>query len=305
MTSVGPDFSGNEQSEDLLRAELARGRRALAAVPTVISSLVNDASPALFSEEAVARTRGMMDSLAMQLARSCGGEEPDRAALRSLAATLTGIEPLLTHCHAMALEGTLLVRLGADGIDPVLSPFLQQAISGAEPDFAAQAMRVLAAQGRFVQAWRRMELPLAELPADLLELASAACEKHVGERAPSAPQDGAEQADERQTRSEQIASLLLSGSDGLAHGLDPELAGVSLFVSAASLSTGIPRSTVIQTIAGGQETRLAMMLGACGVDSADRLDAIARFSPDAIRPTLAIDLSPQRARELLAEERTS
>lgn len=304
MTSVGPDFAGDEQSEDLLRAELARGRRALAAVPMVISALVNEGSPALFSEEVVARTRGMTDSLAVQLARGCTGEEPDEAILAPLTAALTGMKPLLTHCHALALEGNLLVRLGAQGLDPVLSPFLQQAISGADPDLATLAIQVLAAQGRFLQAWRRMELPLAELPVDLFGQVRAACQTYLGERGfPVANSDG--KATDRQTRSEQIASLLLSGSDGLTQALDPERAGVSLFVSAASLSTGIPRTTVIQTIAGGQEARLALMLGACGVDTAARLAAIARLSPDATCPASAIGLSPERARVLLAEERAS
>jgi len=302
MNNVGPDFAGDEQPEDLLRAELARGRRALAAVPMVISALIDDALPALFSEEVVARTRGMMDSLALQLVRGCTGEEPEEADLASLTADLTGMEPLLTHCHALALEGNLLVRLGAQGLDPVLSPILQQAISGVDPDLATLAMQVLAAQGRFLQAWRRMELPLAELPAELFDQANDACVTQLGARrmpAGSSDREGSEQ----QTRSEQIASLLLSGSEGLTEGLDPERAGVSLFVSAASLSTGIARSTVIQTIVGGQEARLALMLGACGVDSAARLAAISRLSPDAVRPVSAIGLSPQRARALLAEER--
>jgi hypothetical protein len=53
----------------------------------------------------------------------------------------------------------------------VLSPLVQELVAAKEGDMAALAMTVLAAQARFMQHHRRMELPLGELPGDLFHKA--------------------------------------------------------------------------------------------------------------------------------------
>jgi hypothetical protein len=52
-------------------------------------------------------------------------------------------------------------------IDPVLSPLMQALVASSEAETSVQAMQALAAQA-LAQAMRRMQLPLHELPAELL-----------------------------------------------------------------------------------------------------------------------------------------
>ena len=301
MNPAGPDLSTDPAALHTLRAELARARQARQAIAPVLAHLVGDASPALFSEEVIARTRGAVESLAFQLLRRCA-DEPRREALAQLAAELSGQSPLLAHCHALALEASLANRLAAQGIDPVLSPLLQGMIASPEPDLAALAMTVLAAQARFVQAQRRMETALEELPADLLHDVLPAFERHGGDGVGAVALLIRDSFDEGRTRTALVARLLLSGEGGFAAALDPDQAGIALFFSALSLATGLPRDAIVLTATEGQHSRLALMLGACGVVPAAREATLARLLPDGTRPSPAATLSPEAARALLAEE---
>ncbi|MFN5779780.1 MAG: hypothetical protein ACK44O_09970, partial [Novosphingobium sp.] len=92
----------------------------------------------------------------------------DPAAVDQVIATLVERAALLNHIHAQALEFQLGERLQARiALDPVLSPLLQALIASPDSTTAASAMALLAAQARYVQAQRRMQLPVGELPADL------------------------------------------------------------------------------------------------------------------------------------------
>src|SRR5205085_9206947 len=107
--------------------------------------------------EAQAEAEGMADRTALTHGRQ-----------DVLAQALCQDAGFLAHAHALALEAQLLDRLGArSGMDPVLSPLVQELAAGANAAVAALAMGVLAAQARFVQYHRRMELPLRDLPAEL------------------------------------------------------------------------------------------------------------------------------------------
>ena len=66
----------------------------------------------------------------------------------------------------------VLERLQArSGIDPVLTPLVQDLVASKDGSVASLAMAVLASQARFQQHYRRMELPLRELPGDLFHQA--------------------------------------------------------------------------------------------------------------------------------------
>lgn len=298
--------SGNLPTDDpaaeaSLRAELARGRQSLGAIASVLSHLVGDASPVLFSEEIVARTRGMVESVAAALLRRCN-DDALLAHAPALSAELAGQAALLAHCHALALEGTLAARLAETGLDPVLSPLLQEWIAGAEPDIASLAMTLLAAQARFVQAQRRMEVALEELPADLLHDLLPALDRTAQEAGVTASARIRASLDEGRSRTALMAQLLLATDGGLAQALDLDRAGVAMFLSALSLSTGVDRSSVVLSTSDGQQARLALMLAACGVDRAGREAVLARLAPDSAAPALALAMASDRARELLAEE---
>ena len=302
MNTAVPDQTGDPAAQQLLRTELARSRRSLAAMPTVLACLAGGAAPALFSEEVIARTRGMIDSLAEHLLREVSDGQAEPLSPAGLAGELARIEPLLVHCHSIALEGGLLGRLALGGIDPVLVPLLQDLISDEDPEEAALAMKVLAAQSRFVQSWRRMELPLAELPAEVAETVLDAFAHICGEAVRDAVARLRSGMDEATSRTAMMARMLISARGGLNLALDLERAGGSMFVSALSLSTGMSRNDVVHAVVDGRQARLALLLAACGVEPGARSATLTRLCPDATVPSAAIQLSSEQARALLAEE---
>lgn len=301
MNLVGQDsLSGSQSAGDLLRAGLARAERARAAIPPVLGHLVSNEQQVLFSDEAVARTRGMIESLARQLAcrtADAGGEDS------ALSAGLAAHEGLLAHCHALALEAQLTERLARDaGLDPVLTPLLQDLIAAPEAESAALAMTLLAAQARFVQGQRRMETAIDQLPADLLHDVLVTFVQTCGARAEQVAADLRSQFDEGRSRTALLARVLLDGDGTLAAALSPDRAGLALFVSALALSTGVDRDTAVIAAMDGQQARLALLLAACGLDAA-RIEAIVlSFHPDAPLAPLAAALGREEARHLLAEK---
>ena len=175
--------------EQVLREDLVRGDAILASARPILRHLLANDDSALFSDEMIARIRGMMTNLASQLlfvqAEAAGAE--DRAGYvvareDQLAQTLFENTAFLAHAHARTIEAQLAERLQRrSGIDPVLSPLVQELASIQDDDLAALAMSVLAAQARFMQHHRRMELPLRELPGELFDKALAILRKHADE----------------------------------------------------------------------------------------------------------------------------
>ena len=165
--------------EAVLRGELAQGDVVLGTIGPILGHLLANQDHSLFSDEIVARVSGMANHVARQLlsaeAEACESDDPKRFAVEH-ADTLTGALvtslPFLTHCHALSLEWQLARRLEErSGIDPVLSPLLQALIASDDAATASSAMAMLAAQARFMQQQRRMELPLGELPPELFHMA--------------------------------------------------------------------------------------------------------------------------------------
>ena len=91
--------------------------------------------------------------------------------MNDFAVSLLGDAAFLSHTHTLTIEAQVAERLGQrSGIDPVLSPLLQELAASADTDIAGGAMRALASQARFMQQQRRMSLPLGELPEELFDL---------------------------------------------------------------------------------------------------------------------------------------
>lgn len=179
----------------------------------------------LFSDEIVARIRGMVDDLAMQVlwaqAEATGQSGREEFADRhrvALAAEFQANSRLLAHCHSLAMEWQLTERLEAQtGLDPVLSPMIQLLIASERDEVASNAMAVLAAQARFAQAQRRMELPLRELPAELVHEVLLAWRHYNGERRSDAMVRAETKMrngfDERLGRLSQLARLITAIGD--------------------------------------------------------------------------------------------
>lgn len=301
------DLAPDHAVEAILRDGLARDARALSAVVPVLRHLLGTEAQALVSDAILARVRGMIFDLAGQLDAIRSGRDPatrvgmsgDTAMLDPLAERLLTDEGVLAFCHALAAEGLIAQRLHQrDGVDPVLSPLLQELIAAEDPGVAALAMSVLAAQSRFVQGQRRMELPLGELPFELFH--------RVTELVRTPDESGAAAAtaqaayDEAASRIGLLARLVAAMRRGVVAGLALDHAGLALFASALATTIRRPRERVVLACHEGQGMSLALMLRAAGL-SPHAIDCQLLLSDPSMRlPRSFPDVSAERAASLLA-----
>lgn len=300
------DLAADADVEAILTDELARESRALAAVVPVLRHLLSSDAEALVSEAILARVRGMIFDLAAQFLAALAGRDPvtrahasaDPAALDRLAATLMADEALLGFCHALAAEGLIAERLHQrHAIDPVLSPLVQELIASEDPAIASLAMSTLAAQSRFVQGQRRMELPLGELPAELFY-------RLIG-RAQTEAQDTAAlvrlQAgyDEATGRLGLLARLVAAMRRGAMAALALDHAGLALFASALSITTRQQRGDAVLACHEGQGLRLALLLRAGELSPAAIERQLLLVEPSGHLPRGFGGVSSERAAALL------
>lgn len=301
-----------ESVEAVLRAELVSGDGVLATVTPIMRHLLDGGGGTIFADAVIAGVRGMAGDVARQLldARRQASGASERIAhpaaqLAELGAALTTSHALVGHMHALALEWKLAQQLQArHSLDPVLPPLLQGEMASANPDTSALAMRSLAAQARFCQDQRRMQLPLSELPGDLLHGALMAL------RTVSSPVDDplAQQAevairlacDESRSRLG-LASRLVTGlPDGGAAALSLGHAGAALFLTALSLGSRQDRDLVALASDDSQLARLALALRACGLKQAAVEEQFLTLHPDVSLPEGFERISPDQAAAMLA-----
>lgn len=294
----GPNTElSQEAAEHALREDLARADAALAAAVPVLSHFLANDEPELFSEEVVARVRGMLGHVARQLlethANGAGPPADTTADDDALIQRLSGDAALLTHAHALALEGQLLERLQQHGaIDPVLPPLIADLAAHPEGRTAELAMQVLAAQARFMQHYHRMELPLGELPAELFHAAMM----QLGDDAAAQPvRDAYAEADGRQSLLTRLA-MELDGHVGLVL----QSAGASIFATALALATDRPRELTLTSLATRNAARLAILLRAAGLEPAEVEAQLAPLHPDLAVPAGLASLDAARAAAMLS-----
>eukprot|EP01041_Mallomonas_annulata_P018672 gene18672-37701_t len=271
MGEVTMDLGADDAVEAILRGGLAREARALTAVVPVLRHLLGSEAQGLVSEAILARVRGMILDLAAQLLAAQSGRDPsarvpgaDPAALDALAESLMGEEALLAHCHALATESLVADRLQQrHAIDPVLSPLLQELIAAEDPAVAALAMTTLAAQSRFIQSQRRMELPLGELPAELFHALLPRAQGRAGDNSGLSRLQAS--YDEATSRLGLLARLVAGMRRGAVAALALDHAGLALFTSALASETRSPRGEAVLAAQEGQGVRLALMLRAAGL----------------------------------------
>ena len=260
-----------DSAEEDLRAQLARGDVLAGTVAPVLRHLLANDDNSLFSDEIMARVRGMVSHLARQLLGHHPGEEQGEAALSALSDALIANPPLLTHVHAMALEWQLAERLQSSlAIDPILSPLLQALISSPDGETGALAMKFLASQARFCQTQRRMQLALPELPADLLHSALMSLRAISGMDTESDAFASAETAirasyDEGGSRLGLLSRLVTGMGMGALAALSIRHAGVAIFLSALAIGSGQDRDAVVLSTTETQLARLALALRAAGL----------------------------------------
>lgn len=314
MGEVAMDRTQTSRVEAILREELAREDRALLGVAPVISHLLASSGHSLVSDAIVARLRGMLSDIARQLLEtasrgSTGRRAPDAPAelqaVDRLADELAMESAILNHLYALAMEGHLTQRLEQrSSLDPVLSPLLQELIASDQPAIAELAMNTLAAQSRFVQGQRRMELPLGELPAELFLAAIGRFEATLDESAGNGPalslatlkQDYNEAA----SRLGLLARLVSAMKGGAVAALELDHAGFALFATALGGLTRQSRDLAVLACHERQSARLALSLRAAGQEA----DAIERqfllVEQAEMLPLGISQMPPERALALLA-----
>lgn len=289
-----------------LHDELAHGDATLQSATPVMRHLLSGAQHAIFADEIVARVRGTIADLAHQLLCAANSSEPvthDQSTLDALGDALIEIPGFLGHLHALALEAQLAERLRERlSLDPVLPPLLQALLASADATTSALAMTLLAAQARFVQTQRRMQLPLNELPADLLHGALLA----MRALAEAEPEASAAEAvirasyDESRTRLALIARLVMGMGGGAVAALSLSHGGAAIFATALAIASGQDRDVVVLSTSEGQAVRLALTLRAAGVKQSEIEEQLLTLHPGIALPAGWHMLSADHAAEILA-----
>jgi len=299
-----------EAVELVLRDELGRGDAMIATSRPILHHLLANDDHALFSDEMIARIRGMMHDVASQLlfAQGAAADAPDRARYAAerqdeLAQALFEDTDFLAHAYALTLEAQLTERLqGRSGIDAVLTPLVQELAAARETDVAGLAMAVLAAQARFMQHHRRMALPLGELPGDLfhrslLLLRSAADDRDAAEEAERQLRDGYE---EGASRLGLLTRLVVTMGQKAVRALAIDHAGLAIFSTALAMASGQDRSLTVLSFADRQFARLALALRAAGLKQQAVEEQFLYLHPEIALPDGFDRLRADRAAALLA-----
>lgn len=312
------DSAVNPVSEDsvetILRDELAHGDAVIATIVPILQHLLANNDHSVFSDEIIARVRGMFADVARQLydeiAEASGNpddREHDREKLEALSASLAASPAFLGHAHALALEWQLTERLKSRlALDPVLSPLLQALIGSPDAATAATAMKLLTAQARFAQSQRRMQLPLTELTGDLLHGALLAMRTIVGDETEAdVAAAQAESAirlkyDEGRSRAGLIARLVTGMGGGAVAALAIGHAGVAIFLSALALASGQDRDLAALSTNEGQLARLALALRSAGLKPAAIEEQFVSLHPEIALPEGFDRLGADRAAAILA-----
>lgn len=299
---------------DVLREELAHGDAMLATTTPILRHLVNNGGNAMFGDDILASVRGMADDLACQLLNAmveAGGEaerqEHDPASVAGLSSEFLNNPALLSHLHALALEWQLTCRLQARlSVDPVLTPLLQSLIASGDQLTSASAMNLLASQARFCRMQRRMQLPLHELPGDLLHSVlltmrtHAASDPDADHSAVAAEEVIRTGCDEAGNRLALIARLVSGMDSGAVGALSVTHAGVAIFLTALGLASGQSRDLTVLTTCESQVARLALALSSAGLKPAGVEAEFLALHPNLALPEGFETLGPDRAAALLA-----
>ncbi|MDF2638530.1 MAG: hypothetical protein K0R64_1514 [Novosphingobium lindaniclasticum] len=304
----------DQTAEALLRADLARGDAMADSVLPILQYLLAAEDSALFSDEILARVRGMIADMARQIVSPLHlGEDhaqPFAEDAEDLARALMADALLLSHVHALALEWQMTERLQVRlALDPVVPPLVQAMLASAEGTVHGNAVSWLAAQARWCQAQRRMSLPLEELPGDLLHRVLLAARQTVTGRAPESERLMSVEGDLRRRYDEgttrlALAARLLTGLGGAYHvALSVAHAGTALFLTALSVGAGLRREAAVLATHEAQLARLALALRAAGLKPADIERQFLAIHPEAMLPEGFERLGTDMAASILASGR--
>ncbi|AKH41669.1 hypothetical protein WYH_00613 [Croceibacterium atlanticum] len=300
--------------EEALREELRRGDTVLAGTGPVLRHFLSCEDSALFTDEVIARVRGMLFDIADQLLFAVAQAEgtADRTAfleehIERLVHRLGLDDELLAHAHAMALEGRLTEDLAERcAIDPVLPPLVQELTASGDETIADLAMRFLAAQARFMQHQRRMELPLGELPGDLFHkalLALKAAQMTEQDNFRSARKSLRKTFDEALGRRGLVTRLATSlrKHDGAA--MRVEMSGLALFATTLAVASDQDRDRTVIALRSASPVRTALAMRMAGLEANEIRAQLATIRPNLALPDMPDEISPELATDMLAQAR--
>lgn len=296
-----------DHADHPLRAALSRGERVHARSAPALQHLLAAPEQSLIEEAVVAQVRGMLVDLARQLAEARSRARPVAPDVQEeMLARLLQVEDLRGHCQALALEWRLACRLEEElAIDPVLSPLIQVWVAEADAAIGSLAMAALAAQARFAQMQRRMQLALAELPAELFHAVLATAEEVIHGDAPDAAPHGDAQLraeyDEAAGRLALLERLARNAGAQDARLLDVETAGVALWLTALAARSGENRDRTACAAADPHLGRLLLTLRAAGAAPAEAERQALRVQPEAALPGGLQDIGTREAAQWLAQ----
>ena len=308
MSNAAANNRASDPVEARLRDGLERGDAVIGSVAPILRHLLASDDSGLFGDAIIARVRGMTADIARQLidhVRAAGGSPPEHGVLT---AAIIDHPAILTHVHALVLEWQLTELLQARlALDPVLSPLLQALAGSSDATTAGLAMKFLAAQARFGQAQRRMRLPLAELPGDLLHASLFVLRGTAG----SGPRADAifaaaeavirEEYEEGRSRLGLIARLVTGMGAGAVAALSLHHAGVAIFLTALAIASRQERDLAMLATSETQRTRLALALATAGLKPAAIEEQLLTLDPDAVLPAGLDRIGAERAAALLAQ----
>lgn len=303
--------------ETLLQDDLFHADQARVHMGPILRHLLRNDDSSIFSDEVIARVRGMLADIARQLVQALGeaaGHSDAAAWAREagpgLVEMLAGNQALLDHLHMLAVEWQLAEKLqGRLGIDPVLTPLLQDIIASHDHDLAARGMNLLAAQARFGQAIRRMQIPLVELPGDLHHIALITMQAYVTEDPSGIAAADLAEATLRKARANaasriDLLAYAISAAGARASAtLSLQNSGVALFLTALGIGAGLTRETAVMCTTESQMPRLALSLAAAGLGREGLFETFSALHPDIALPEGLDQLHPDRAAALLAGSR--
>ncbi|WP_379550556.1 hypothetical protein ACRAQ7_12470 [Erythrobacter sp. W53] len=299
--------AGEELSEALARNNTLQPK-----LGPMLELLLSSQDQTLFSDAIITRIRGMLLSIARHVLRHQAEAMGERAAdafvfarSEDLAVQLSTHQPLILHCHALALETQCMDRMQSlYGLDPVLTPLIQDMISSEDAGLASAAMALLASQTRFTQFQKRLELPLTELSADLFHSVlttwhGASDETDVDSlaRAETKLRSEFDEGKSRISLLDRVISTLGGAGDQT---LEIDQAGVSLFLSAIASSVGMRRDQAALATHETQIARLLLALRSTGRKPQDCEAAVLRIHPEAEVPYGLDQIGTREAKAMMS-----
>lgn len=314
MTEDAVQSADGKTVEAVLREELSRGDAAARTALPVLRHLVTAQDSSLFSEDIIARIRGMIASLVGGFLDVGAGTvkrdlRPGHSAgeVGRLRQAFLDKPAMLSHLHGIALEWQLTERLQVrSAVDPVLPPLLQRLIAAPDPAIRDAAMKFVAAQARWCQSQRHMTLSPEELPEDLFHAAYAVVRSHLADvPAAAAGADAAEAAlprqhDESTRRIDLAANLITMLGNEKDGALSIDQAGVALFLTALARASREERDMVIFSTPESQAIRLSLSLCSAGLDKANVERQFLVLHPDVVLPSALGAVDAQMAAAILS-----